>query len=387
MTTIAQEPIKLPGSPFWNAFKSFGRDEFIALIINVIGTVIAAFFVSNKLYLAIIGPIIEKVGFFPAHIKEARDTYHATPGNRRLPFKHYLKIAFKNGSVSLAKDLAIHDTCYIALMYGGLTLYPQTPVWLLALSSFLIAVMIVAFLEVAYTEINYLIFKNRLKRLGFAMEAYYECRFYLDHSIDPKKVLDSIAQAFSLKDRPSRGSEPLGYDDFYRQTVLPIFSGRIPQTRLRFRDRTNADGKWSFLHTVQVVYTRTSEALQSTLSQFRFFVTRKEKFYFILDPNLRIRDFNLDQLPDGQLKNFLKQSTVDIGAQNIRFSRALARNEHLLVSIDAVLDYDCDDCTSDFCVLELKTHRNLALLVEAMRFVMHEFPVVQTTNRKIDFCS
>ena len=65
-----QEIIKLPGSPFWNVFKRFGRDEIIALFVNVLGTSIAGIWIFNNLLLSIIGPVIEKIGFFPGHFHE-----------------------------------------------------------------------------------------------------------------------------------------------------------------------------------------------------------------------------------------------------------------------------------------------------------------------------
>jgi len=66
---IDDAPIMLPGSPFWSVFRRFGRDELIAMIINVIGTAIVNFFIAIPLILSIAGPILEKIGFFPAHLR------------------------------------------------------------------------------------------------------------------------------------------------------------------------------------------------------------------------------------------------------------------------------------------------------------------------------
>src|SRR5437868_2011220 len=104
-----EKPILLPGNPIWNVFKRFGRDEFIALTINTIGTVIMSFFTQSILLLSVTGPVIEKIGFFPAYLWEAITTYRTTPKKQRKNLTHYLKQAVKRGSVSLAEDICVHD--------------------------------------------------------------------------------------------------------------------------------------------------------------------------------------------------------------------------------------------------------------------------------------
>jgi hypothetical protein len=83
--------IILPQSPFWKVFKRFGRDELIFLIFNVTGTILIANIVKNNPHfsfgfktflIAIGGPIIEKIGFYPYHL-------------------YYGVIAFRNGHGTL----------------------------------------------------------------------------------------------------------------------------------------------------------------------------------------------------------------------------------------------------------------------------------------------
>ena len=83
MVSYAEKPIKIPGHPFWNVFKRFGRDEFIALITNLVGTFIVYTFWSNPLLLALAGPILEKIGFFPAHFYEGWVVYKTSPPHKR----------------------------------------------------------------------------------------------------------------------------------------------------------------------------------------------------------------------------------------------------------------------------------------------------------------
>jgi len=195
---LADAPIIVPGSPFWNVFKRFGRDESIAMIINVIGTAIVSFFFNAAWIISLAGPIVEKIGFFPAHFKEALDVYKTTPKEKRKGINHYFKRAMKGGSVSLLEDILVHDPIYILLMFLGLSLYTGTPAWLLSAASFIIAVFAVSGLEVGVTELRYKRYKNKLKKLGFEYEKYYESRFFISKEKDPKEVMQSLMKKFEL---------------------------------------------------------------------------------------------------------------------------------------------------------------------------------------------
>lgn len=106
-------PIRMPGNPFWNVFKRFGRDEAISMVINVAGTAIVNMASTSTTVLSLTGPIVEKIGFFPAHIYESIKIYKTTPTNKRKSYGHYLKKAFKGGFTSLAEDILVHDPVYI----------------------------------------------------------------------------------------------------------------------------------------------------------------------------------------------------------------------------------------------------------------------------------
>ena len=149
--SLTEQPISLPGSPFWNIFKRFGRDEMIALVINVIATVLVGTIVRIPLVLALTGPIVEKVGFFIAHFNEAYNVYSTTPEKQRKKISYYSKKAIKNGSTSLIEDILIHDPIYILFMFTGILIYPACPIWILALLSFIIAVLLVVVLQTPAT--------------------------------------------------------------------------------------------------------------------------------------------------------------------------------------------------------------------------------------------
>lgn len=76
------------------------------------------------------------------------------------------------------------------------------------------------------------------------------------------------------------------------------------------------------------------------------------------------------------MRAFLENIRKKDSYTEVRFRRKLAHNKDLLASVDQVVgDRPC-------WLLELKTHRNIRLLMKAMRFIMMEFPVMQTTHSK-----
>ncbi len=366
---VSETPIHVPENPFWDVFKRFGRDEAIAMVINIIGTAIVGLFATVPIVLALTGPIVEKIGFFPAHFKEALDVYRTTPKKKRASFKSYFAKAFRGGFKSLTEDILIHDPIYAVLMLLGIAIYPQTPVWILAAVSFIIAVFAVSGLEVGFNELRYLLFKKKLKKIGFGFESYYESRFFISAKKKPEDVLDQISRRFNI----SRFSRPLMYNDIYYDSKIPIFSGRSPKLRLRQRCSRDRNG---WMQTAQIVFTRASEITQTEMSQHRFFPIKKEKLFFVLDQKMPT---NLDDIKDKKAKKLLKSLIhKKTRSPRIRFEREIANDPKLLVSVDFI------NAKRPYYLLELKTYKNTKLLKEAMRYVMTEFPVVQTTHSKIE---
>ncbi|MFH1307275.1 MAG: hypothetical protein ABIH72_00295 [archaeon] len=390
--TIAEEPIKLPQSPFWEVFKRFGRDEAIALVINVAGTAIMAFILFRynlisknlrNLILALTGPIVEKVGFFPGHFKEARDVYNETPEDERENLNYYFKKAVKGGSKSLAQDIAFHDPLYIIGMWAGLNLYPATPAWMIAALSFIIAVGIVAFIEVAWKEIIYLNYKRGLKKKGFGEEIYFESRFFVSSRVEPKRVINKIAKEFGL------GTiKKAKYNDNYIDCCIPEYNGRKVRMRLRKRNREKGKGfilrkedeiKGRFMQTIQIVFTKAREMSIKELEQNRYFPVKKEKLYFILKEGM---PKNCEEISDLNIRKCALKAKGKDKEHKIYFERMVAYDrKKMLASIDLV----ARGKEKPFYVVELKTYKeNIPLLKEAMRFVMREFPVVQITHGKYD---
>lgn len=375
MKHYAEKPIELPGSPFWNVFKRFGRDESVAMFVNVIGTAIVSLFSASVVLLSVAGPIVEKIGFFPAHIWEAWKIYK-TSSNKK-PLRYYIWRAVKGGSVSLFEDILIHDPIYILLMMLGFFVYPETPAWLLASVSFIVAVFVVAFLEVGITELRYMFFKSKAKKYGFDLEKYYEARFFIDAKTDPSKVIEIIVKEFGLEHQ-----QLLQYYDVYYNAKLPSYSGR--QAKIRYRKRTNPNSLVELknlpaghFYTAQIVYTRAMESSSDTLEQYRFFPIAKEKLYYMYFPST---DETAKQLPDKRANNFLN-SICGEELNTIKFVRYVAFNDELLVSTDRVRG------NKNYYLLEVKTRKNIKALLRAMRFIMLELPVVQTTYGKLEICN
>lgn len=359
--------IVLPGSPYWNVFKRFGRDESIALIISVVFTSIISIFVSSAVLLAIAGPLVEKIGFFPAHFKEAYSRYLATPKKERKSLSYYFRDAVKNGSTSLIEDILVHDPLYAVLMFGGLIFYPASPVWLLSGASFVIAVFLVAALEIWYTELKYSLFKNNAKKAGFKVHHYYESRFMLSSKKDPNEVLEKISKRFKLNERKN-----LEYHDLYLDSKLSFYSGRKP--RLRLRQRSIPEGGW--MQTVQMIYTRPREVINS-LDQYRYFPNKREKIYFELKQKMPSK---IEDIKDKEIKKYLTKIKAGKDSYKVEFKRKIVHNDELMVSADQLPN-------KDFYFIEIKTYQDIGLLLEAMKYVMKEFPVVQTTQSKIELDS
>ncbi|MBI4992295.1 MAG: hypothetical protein HZB99_03685 [Candidatus Harrisonbacteria bacterium] len=371
------EMIRLPGSPFWNVFKRFGRDEMIALAISVVGTTLAGFITTSTLILAFVGPIIEKIGFFPAHIHEAMQRYREVSPQERKPLLSYFMQALRSGSVSLMEDILVHDPIYIFLFFG-LSFYPGIPVWLMTSSSFLVAVVMVAWLEVGVTEARYALFKRRTAKAGFNVASYYEARFLIRSQAEREGIISQLQSGLGLKLMAR-----LNYHDRYFKNNLPDFSGRAPVVRLRRRmlgprsgtlvTRLTKMTSTGHMQTVQVVYARPQEEVIAELDQFRYFPVRKDKFYWFI---------NEEDMPDSaaslppEVQQLIR---ADHQQKEISFQRTVFLNEDetLYAAIDTPLGNQ-----EAGCIIELKVYQNPGVLLSAMRFVMTEFPVQHTTRTK-----
>lgn len=370
---LNNKSIVVPTHPFWEVFRTFGRDEIIAGLLAITATAILEFIffslnipkTGNALLLLILaGPIVEKFGFFIGHINDARNVYKETPECQRKPLGHYCKNAFRGGLKSLIEDILIHDPLYIGLIYLGTFAHPQTPIWLLVPIAFGAAVVIVAFLEVMFVEHLYKKFKRKLIGKGFGSEIYNEARFFIPlNQINPERVIEQLREEFL----PEEEAVCVDYHDRYYDNELPEYNARKAIVRLRERGRRDN----TVVRTLQVVYTRAVEHSTSDDDQFRFFPQKKDKIYL-----------EQDSVEDaGKFVEFNKLLKVDFShpSRDISFKRhVVTSNDKIFISVDSIDD-------QDFAVIEIKAYIGReAMLKEAMRYVMHQFPVLQTTYNKFE---
>lgn len=365
---LEREPIVLPASPFWEVLRTFGRDELIALVINTASTAVIAGLSTNPLLISVTGPVVEKLGFFVAHFQQAGSAYLTTAKrNRKSPWS-YLKTAFTHGLASLAKDVAVHDPLYTVLMYLGLVSLAMVPAWILAISSFILAVAAVMVGEVAVNEVRYLWLGWQLRKAGFKRESYFESRFYVK-KVDSKRILADFAAKFNLH-KHAKGN----YHDRYFETNLKNYNGRKPILRLRQRGKETG----GMMQTVQVVYTRVSEWAKRKPRQFNYYLTRKDKFWSLISGDM---SWKIGDITDGGLRNWCGKRT---GGEHhdVFFTREVVRDpKTILVSVDQVSLPN----QQHFTVIEIKAHtdtRSRQLLVEAMRYTMLRYEAVQTTHSK-----
>lgn len=381
-----EKPIHLPSSPFWEIFKTFGRDELLAGIVSVFATLIVSYLPLPVAYaalcLALAGPLFEKLGFFLGHFKDAYEVYSTTPISDRRDLRFYVKRAIRGGATSLFWDILVHDPLYVGLMLLGMYVHPESPAWLLVPIAFGISVLVVAFIRVGIAEAGYRLLKRQMRGKGYTLESYYEARFFVSAEEDPARIIDQLKTHFLPAETLVR---KMHYDDFYYFEVnLPEYNARAPQLRIRTRFECTNEScldkqENSWMRTAQLIYKRAVEHHGEEDEQFRFFPTRKDKFYKFVNKN-KYNDAPFPgMMPDKEgLNPFLEKNWT---RKDVHFIRRVAKHpEKIYVSVDSVENDDVK-----FHVVEIKAYLDrIHLLKEAMRFIMTRFNVLQTTRSKID---
>jgi hypothetical protein len=254
----------------------------------------------------------------------------------------------------MIEDILIHDPVYFGLMWVGLFIYTGTPEWMLAILSFLIAVMIVTVVEVGVIELWYKKFKRSIRGL-FHVEKYYESRFRVATNIIPKDFISKMTEKFDLS-----SYKEYDYTDKYLKSKLVNFNERIGKVRQRFINDNNCNS-----NLIQITYTKAGEIPQNVLTQYRFFINQKEKFTSDLNKN--------------SIDNFTKYCDLNVYSI-LKFHRYSAKKINgLYVAIDEVKKDG-----EHYSVIELKVFDDLELIKTAMEYVMNEFHVIQTTLSKVE---
>jgi hypothetical protein len=385
--------IVLPGNPFWKVFKSFGADEAIALLVNFAATAVLTLFLNSHygtaiiaflgigtaLLLSVIGPVAEKIGFFFRHFYEAWDEYRTTPQEEKRPLCAYFAKAVKGGSKSLFEDILIHDPLYIAFMYAGLKIFSGIPPWILCVFSFVVAVFAVACLEVGFKEALHWLNKQNLKRKGFEIEPYFESRFYYKSEEKAMSVFKTLVEKYGLgiteKDGSVRENETakINYYDRYF-TESPGLNGRKLQIRARERDINQKEK----INSWQLIYLLVSEVWNREVDQYRYFVVKKEKIYFLCEDNEM--PWRPADIKNSKIRKTIQRKMSSGKFADIRFVREVAQHpDSLLISFDCV--------KGKIFIVEIKAYpKRKKLLKEAMRYAMMQGGI-QTTHGKYNLMS
>jgi hypothetical protein len=228
--------------------------------------------------------------------------------------------------------------------------FPETPVFMISLASFVLSVLLATVLDVAQAEIRFYWRLYRLRRQGYEHEAYLEARFVMRPTDDPDTVLAELAEKFKLTI-----TEEWTYDDVYYKNSLPILNGRKPKVRIRCRTRDDRQVKSS-----QVLFTHSVEN-KGELDQFRYFVAAKTKLY---------RTAEVPTPPN----------CASEARPNIKFRRRFAKGGD---AVDLFISVDRVDADQPFYILEIKTYADRNLLRQAMRYVMMEYSPELTTHSKL----
>jgi len=386
----SKEPIEIPKHPIYEVFSDFGKTQMFGLITGAICAGTMEHFVNyntfmkkyEKFFISGVGPIVEK-GLFVA--RRLAMEYGEHKKDIKLEKKEIksLEARLKNGlivgSQDALKDFVGHDPMYFLTMIAGQSVYPDTPAWLISIASTIAAVGMVSVAEVGINETRYTMLKNKFKKTGFNSDSYYESRFLIDSEVDPRIVLDSVSKKFNLGNY-----ETWHYHDRYLDNKLKQYSARVPKLRLRLR-RSEDTGRT--LMTAQATYSRAAEIVQKGFCQHRYFPIKKDKIYYILNPetvidgNIQEENMpnNLSEIKQDNVRKLLEKYSNGNVICDVEYERMKTHNKSsIMASADFVKGNENEK--APYHVIELKTVKETDLLKEAIYYVLKKFPQVQQTT-------
>lgn len=382
---IGDNPIQVPENPFREIAVTFGAAELASLIVGAAGTAgldhvlennILPFATSpevQNLMLALVSPVIEKAGLvgFPL-VKCVKEYVGGRNYMDRPDLWKYLLGGLRQGLANLGRDLSGHDPLYAAIMWGGLQAMPQTEPWIWSIVSFITALGIVVVSEVGLKEAAYALDQYKLKRAGFKPEKYLETRFYVGTG-EPVSLLEKMSTRFGLKSDIMAGEY---HDRYFSTRGLHGYNGRTAALRLRQRaSETPTEG---LKKSMQIVYTRATEIARREPEQHRYFPVAKDKFWAPLGQSEM--PWTTEKIENPALRRIHRQATTG-EYSDVRFSRSAVQNpETILVSVDNVNAHN-----GNLYVVEIKSWKDAEsrrVLVDAMGYLMRDYPVWQTTHSK-----
>lgn len=262
--------IQLPPKVFQELLQEFGRDEVIALVINVLATSATNALGVGGLLLAASGPLAEKAGLFLYPSLRQYLTQKNLPSEERVSLLQNLAKIWDEGRATLARDVFLHDPIYTALLLLELQKLPDLPVELLSAIAFTISIISTVGIEIAGRELLYHLQLEQFKRQGFVLEELYESRvLLLAHPSEAQKILQEVQQEFGFPHKVEANYLDTYYEEKSGQ------NGRKSKLRHRIRTEVNQAGSSSESASVQMVFEKL------TKDDRGFFPTSKDKLRLV----------------------------------------------------------------------------------------------------------
>jgi hypothetical protein len=324
----------------------------------------------ERLIVSAATPIAEKAAFFIPPFYGEFKKYSKTPKNKREKIKQYMARAMTGTGKNLAWDL-VQDAVYLTAINAAMKKWPQAPSWATALVSIGVSVAattMVMFGEVGINEVGFLSYKQKLKNAGFRQKDYIEARFFIRADKKPEEAFAELKREFELNE-----SDPSSFKDIYFPNKIPNFSNRCP--KLRIRTRTS---RLESVTSAEVIFNKAYEAVSGRkFDQHRLFPIVKTKLAYASPSEIQ----NFEQVSDSKARKILIGQRKSPEPTEVSFERRVASNQHLLISLDLIKNKE----DAPFYLIEMKTYNKMVGLLEnAMRYVMRNFPVLETTYEKED---
>ena len=286
----------------------------------------------------------------------------------KQPFLTNLKEAAKGAGVDLLENVSVQDTTYMAAMAAFLASGSNETPFMLSLLSYGISIGAVSVADVGFNELRFLHYKKKLKKAAFMEDNYYEATFCIKNEMNPETLLDHMTREFKLCDAKHEQ-----YHDKYIPTRLPTYNGRKP--KLRFREIQKPSGNVAKL--VQITYGKAIELLKRSRDQFRYYAQKKTKLAYNFEHEM---PWEINAIENEAVKSIITKANQGKDSWEMTFKRNFVFNSDILCTTDKVFQAQ----ERPFYVIEMKSRKNIHLLEEGMRFVMSNFPVIETTYDKLE---
>ncbi len=258
--------IQLPPKVFRELLQEFGRDEMVALVVNMVATSVASTLQVGELLLAASGPIVEKAGLFLYPTIRQYLTQKNLPPKERSKLLQTVNKIWKEGSATLARDLLLHDPIYTILLLMEMQKLPDIPVALLSAIAFTISILLTVTTEIGGRELFHHLQLKQLEKQGFVLEQLYESRvMLLMDSSQAQQVLEEIQTQFGFNQIIEANYLDTYYDEKSGQ------NGRKYKLRHRVRSEQTSEGEAYESTSLQAVFEKLTKNKQG------FFPTSKDK--------------------------------------------------------------------------------------------------------------